>query len=218
MVGDLAQSHVDVTGVVRGELWRWFMQFMVEAEEGSRNVLAQPLCHPCAVVVLSGASIQLPDGSWQEDSLENRARVAGGARLARCYQSPLVLCGETEQLEAMAAIVSEWSELRVRCFDAGPRGPAVNTKTQIEQICDMSGESTRYLHWVTSAYHAPRVFLTALKVLGVPPTVHPVKYSDDRRYDIAERVEGEIDRIITYSAKGDIASSENLPRFRPFKP
>lgn len=225
MVGDLTQSHVDATEeVTRGELWRWFMQFMVEAEEGSRNVFGRHPCYPPAVVVLSGASIQSEDGSWIEGSPENRARVEKGARLAHTLQVPLILCGEAEQLQAMEAIASEWCVRYapgplVKCCDAGPRGPAVNTKTQIEQVCDMFGEDARRLYWVTSAYHAPRVYLTVLKVCVLDhPTVHPVPYSRDRPYDIAKRVDGEIRRILKYSATGDIASPENLPDFYPFAP
>jgi len=141
----------------------------------------------------------------------------GGATL------PLYLCGATEQLGPMLEIGRSslgmknpdyaTELLQLQPLDAGPRGVA-NTPSQFRAIASLGLKSVVV---VTSGYHAPRVLLTALRQAPeVRCAVSGVPYYCDWRYDVATMVEGEISRIIEYSAKGDIADPGELPPFEPF--
>lgn len=209
------------------ELTHYFMQYF--AELGDEALLlpckANPDATPEAVVVLSGAPLKLPDGSLDEKSFENVARVEWGAEIAlKGRRLPLYLCGATEQLESMLEIGREslggmvnpnfaTEVLQLEALDAGPRETA-NTPSQFQAI---AGLGFGYVVVVTSGYHGPRTLLTALiQAPEVVVGVAGVPYAYDWHYDAATKASDEIGKIITYAAKGDIADPGELPPFGPF--
>jgi hypothetical protein len=130
----------------------------------------------------------------------------------------LILNGETEQLPMMVEVTLQtgWPATNIILLDCGKRG-AANTKTQFEAFNKIpymfnGAHDLRQIidHWrilvVTTWYHVPRVRRTAaaarkhaqykLPVIGVPRKVCS--------FPTAEKVEGEIERILTYAEKDDI--------------
>lgn len=121
---------------------------------------------------------------------------------------PLILNGETEQLPMMREVAIEqgFPEVKIQLVDCGPHGVG-NTKTQFTKMNnDPRLTNARHFTFVSTGYHVPRVTRTALTnldqqkefdVIGVPLENHP--------YDVYRKVRGEVQRIVSYSKKGDIA-------------
>lgn len=207
-------------------LTKYFIQLYAQLDGGLLvpRGMSPDVC-PEAVVVLSGAPRKLPDGSLEERSPENISRVEWGAQVVFVGGAsfPLYLCGATEQLGPMFEIGRgslgmknpdyATELLQLKPLDAGPRGEA-NTPSQFRAIASLG---LKCVVVVTSGYHVPRVLLTALRQApDVSCAVSGVPYYCDWRYDVAKMVEGEIDRIISYSRKGDIADPGELPPLGPF--
>lgn len=208
------------------DLTCYFMQYLAWGSKGGLLVPRgmNPDVPPEAVVVLSGSPRRLPDGTLDEHSPENVARVQWGAQVALEGRLPLYLCGATEQLEPMMEIGRESlggminpdfaaKILQLKPLDAGPRETA-NTPTQFQAIAELGLGSVVA---GTSGYHGPRALLTALvHAPNVCCAVSGVPYDRDWRYDPAMMVAGEIGRIVEYSGRGDIADPGELPPLGPF--
>lgn len=120
---------------------------------------------------------------------------------------PLILNGETEQLQTMEEIALEegFPKEHIQLQNCGDRGIA-NTKIQFEVIDDEDKyQAKKHFTFITSSYHVPRVTRTAdanlrvdkeFEVIGVP--------YENFDYNIYRKAKGEIKRILQYSEKGDI--------------
>lgn len=196
----------------------WFAQYYATRERYFQALVSQwRETPPSAVCVLSGAAESLPGGGFKEDTDENVARIKAGAQLWTIaaispFPVSLILNGETEQLQMMEDVASQYLDRRfLRLVDCGKRGDA-NTATQFDAMDDMG---LSHLAAVTSDYHVARVILTAMKrlpkvrvdVVGVP--------FEDCRFDLAGTMTGEIRRILDYADRGDIASEWELQHLFP---
>lgn len=176
-----------------------------------------------AVVILSAPFARMPDGTLQEDSPENVARIAFGAQLLREIAAdrknrpaskadlkdapPLVLNGETEQLPIMeriargAGIPPEMIELVDNIQDG-----VGNTKTQFTTMeQDPRFADLHHVVFVTSLYHVPRVERTAGKILPGNTDYEVIPVPIDKYPFNIFMIRGEIRRILRYAASGDIA-------------
>jgi hypothetical protein len=176
-------------------------------------------------MVLAVRPEQDPDGRVdRHDTLENRARIGFGVdvvnriMLARAEQHypdnlnrpgpMLILNGEDEQFPMMVEVARELGAspgqiVAVRC---GPLGMA-NTKVQFEVLhAEPWLKQIRHLTVVTTGYHVPRVRRTAVAQLpeSVRSTVLAVPYKDFP-FSVF-KIRGELQRIIRYAARGDIAA------------
>ena len=168
------------------------------------------------VVVLSGPAIKDSIGHViSYDSPESRSRVEFGVELVKKIAASkggltpsLVLNGVTEQLSTLKRIALEagLSENKIELVDSGKDGTA-NTKTQFEVMNrNPLYQKSKHLTFVTSSWHAPRVLRTAEANLSknIDFSVIPVP-SDKVPFDVFKIVRGEVRRIESYSAKGDIS-------------
>lgn len=198
------------------ELSRRFRRQLVQ-DEFRAALTGSEAGYPCqaeAVVALSGNPVRDNSGRViNEASPENYARISLAAELANQIGSALVLNGETEQLPAMMQIADElgFPPERLYIVDSGSRGKS-NTKTQIEVLGqDARLNNVKSLILVTSDYHAPRVRRTALANLSPEVRFQVVPVSQEKNHhEVFCVVRGEIRRIESYAARGDIAL--NLPR------
>lgn len=128
------------------------------------------------------------------------------------FGTPLILDGETEQLPMMREVaMSLGIEAEyIEDLDCGKRGVA-NTKTNMEAFnSDPRFKDFKHVTVVTSDFHTPRVYRTAEKNLRTDLSFDIVsvphqQFSNDPKY-IYRVVRGEVQRIQTYVAKGDISS------------
>ena len=145
----------------------------------------------------------------RHDTPENRARIGFGVKVANAMPNAplLILNGEDEQFPMMVDVAVELGARRNQIITVacGAIGTA-NTKTQFEVLHAAPWlEQIRHLTIVTTGYHVPRVRRTAKAQLpaGLRATVLAVPY-DDYPFSVF-KVRGEIQRIMQYAAKGDIA-------------
>lgn len=180
-----------------------------------------------AIVVLSAAPDKMLDGTLVEGSIENKARIELGIDLLKQiaaekagkkledltdedisnFAPPLVLNGETEQLPAMEILAKEQglNPDKIELVDCGKRGVG-NTRTQFQVMNeDERFKNAKHLSIISTWYHVPRVTRTAISnlepkfdfdVFGVSASEYPISIY---------RIRGEVRRIETYSARGDIA-------------
>ena len=136
--------------------------------------------HTQGIVILSGPYEKLADGQIKEDSYENIARITFGIEVLRKISAarggedfmkgpPLILNGETEQLDAMEKIALSLGYPRemIELVDCGKRGVG-NTKTQFTVMeADPRFKGLKHLTFITSGYHVPRAERTAEKNLNM---------------------------------------------------
>jgi len=179
------------------------------------------------IVILSAPPSKNEKGEVIEASPDNKARIEFGTQVARqitakklgktleeitiddiSQNTPMfILNGETEQLPTMEQLAKEtgFPPEKIQLLDCGKRGVG-NTKTQFEAInTHHSYRNAKHLTFITNSWHAPRVTRTAdanlkpeidFDVIPVPHSAAP--------YNVFRVVRGEVKRIQSYSAKGDI--------------
>lgn len=185
--------------------------------------------HTDGIVVLSAAPERDGEGNLiTEASEENRARISFGIDLMKQIAAkkagvapedlnedefyynapPLFLDGETEQLPALRelALSHGVDPDYVEDINCGDRGIG-NTKTNFTVFREKPElRALSHITIVTTDYHAPRVFRTALENLpkGMSFDLIPMPHRN-YSYNVFRVVRGEVRRIETYIAKGDIA-------------
>ncbi len=182
------------------------------------------------VVILSGPYEKLPDGQIKEDSQENRARITFGIEVLKKVTAargeedvrkgpPLILNGETEQLDAMEKIAHSlgYPAEMIELVDCGKRGVG-NTKTQFTVMeNDARFKGLRHLTFISSAYHVPRVTRTAEKNIGMTTEYEVLPVPLGQFSFNIFMIRGEIRRILAYTAKGDIAEFPHPDQFPDFQ-
>jgi uncharacterized SAM-binding protein YcdF (DUF218 family) len=168
-----------------------------------------------AVVVLAQEDYNFPaDDIRRQYTKELISRVEYAVELLKDYPmaTVLILEGARVQLPMMkkCAIDAGVEKKRIRLLNHGEINKA-NTKTQFEILRkELLRKKIKKTIIVTSMYHAPRVLRTAsallpediaFDVFGVP--------NDTHLYNKLKNINGEIERIIKYSQKGDISA---MPR------
>jgi uncharacterized SAM-binding protein YcdF (DUF218 family) len=148
------------------------------------------------------------DRSEKNSQLVSRVRY-GAELIGKLPGKPLLIFdGYDIQLSHMRDIAREngISDDGMYLLNCGSTDTA-NTKTQCQALA--TDKNVNYLTpivIVTNRYHVPRVARTAtlilpdkvdFYVLGVP--------GDNMSYDVKKNIESEIEKIIKYSEKGDIA-------------
>lgn len=185
--------------------------------------------HTDAIVVLSAPPERDELGNIvTEASEENRARISFGIELMKqiaaakakvapedltedqfyYFAPPLFLDGETEQLPTLREIALSHGldPDYIEDINCGDRGVG-NTKTNFTVFNEKPElKVLKHLTVVTTDYHAPRVFRTAEKNLPVEMSFDVIPMPHDKfSYNVFRVVRGEVKRIETYIAKGDIA-------------
>jgi uncharacterized SAM-binding protein YcdF (DUF218 family) len=151
------------------------------------------------------------DGPKQHES-ENFYRIERGLTALKALPEgvPMYFSGVTEEDAYSTELMRKLGvPSEVALFqDCGPRGVA-NTKTQFEAILeDPRTRDLKSIVLVTSSYHVPRVARSASKLL--PESMRFVVLADMDDFLLVPfhpllKVAGEIERILKYVAKGDIA-------------
>lgn len=85
---------------------------------------------------------------------------------------------------------------------------AIGTNTRDEALNVMQDFRHHELTLVTSAYHAPRAFLTWLKVLEDSGKFREIRIRNSPAPSDMSKLDSELERIEKYQAKGDCASYE----------
>jgi len=157
-----------------------------------------------AVIVLTG------DGTTHER--ENLSRIERGLSALKALPEsvPMYFNGVTEERRYAPDLMRKLGIPKaVALFqDCGLRGVA-NTKTQFDAIReDPRTRDLTSIVLVTSSYHIPRVARSASKLLS--EAMNFVVLADMRDYLLVPfnpllKVAGEIERILKYADKGDIA-------------
>ncbi len=188
-----------------------------------------------AVMVVS-APPTLSDAEHVEDNPENTARVLFGVFLCKLKAlsgdewfdelpkklSPkldqdtlplLYINAETQQLYALLELAKRYYPAkRIRAINCGNRRVG-NTLTQFTTIADTPALREAFhkhgkVTIVTSAYHVPRIYLTAKKCFEeiCEFTVEPVPLAGPIHFPVTlELIKAELDRITKYVEKGDLA-------------
>lgn len=162
-----------------------------------------------AIVVLSGESEQLPDGTWVLDQMTLERLRFALAIAPQIEDAEVILCGADEQLGPMERAVAGLFSGCVFSVSAGPYLTA-NTKTQLQALARWARkEGIRRAIVISSLFHLLRVYLTALAqapaVEWFPLGPYPEYEGVDPSVE-ALRVLGELHRIPLYAASGDIAN------------
>lgn len=179
--------------------------------------------HTDAVVVLSGKEFVFdeagnldqshPHNQENEDRLKTAIKIAEAVAAKEQVMPRLVLNGTTEQLPTMRdlAIKLGWPEDQIDSLDCGPAGVG-NTKTQFEVAKDYSQQNHwAHLTFVTSSYHVPRTERTADAQLEPDQAFDVVAGPSDLSFDVYKTVRGEVKRISSYAAKGDVSINKRRP-------
>jgi len=164
-----------------------------------------------AVVVLSHVDYAFPsEDERRRYTKELVSRIDYGVELLKKTKTDtyFVMDGCDVQLPLMIkrAVDMGVSEAQIYTIDGGDIDSS-NSKKQIEVLRDdpIVGRMKKIV-LITNTYHVPRVLRTASKILpeemsfdvfGVP--------NDAYLYDKQKMIDGEIERIVKYSTKGDIA-------------
>ncbi len=156
-----------------------------------------------AIIVLQGAL---------DPKEEDIYRVKCGLNILNSLERsvPVIFSGITESQDEKLALMEQLGFPKEICHyqDCGKFGVA-NTKTQFETlISDPLTKDFKNLVIVTSTYHIPRVKRVAGKIF--PPETQFVVVGDPEDWKINNSflmVMDEIEKIIKYSANGDILTS-----------
>lgn len=166
-----------------------------------------------AIVVLSGESEKMPDGTWVLDQMTHERLRFALAIACQIENAEVILCGADEQLGPMEEVIAGLFTGCVFSVSAGPYATA-NTKTQFEALARWAQEEgVEQAMVVSSLFHLLRVYLTAL---AQAPTVEWFPLGPYPEYEGVEptvealRVLGELRRIPVYSDNGDIANPAAL--------
>lgn len=155
-----------------------------------------------AIVILGAGGI----GQKDEENI-SRVKYAGRILETLGRDVPVVFSGVTEESKSAPELMIRLGipQKLVIFQDCGPRGVA-NTKDQFEVFCsDKRTENIKKLILVTSSYHIPRVKRTAGKLFPVGMEFSVLAdLNDFTLFNVYLKVIGEIERILKYSAKGDI--------------
>lgn len=119
----------------------------------------------------------------------------------------LVLNGEYEKLGVLLeiALAEGFPAQNIQLVDCGVVGEC-NTKTQfVVMQNDVRYSKCSRIAFISSSYHVPRVLGTGKKNFASSDfDVHGVPLEEFHEYNTEEKVAGEIKRILSYLAKGDI--------------
>ena len=155
-----------------------------------------------AIVILTGDTLPV-----EENLSRIRHSVALLNELGR--DVPIIFSGVTEEKDWALSEMKKTGVPEKLCHfqDCGRRGVA-NTKTQFTTFAtDPLTKNMRSIVFITNAYHIPRTKRTAGKYLPKETSFVISSPIDDYKiyYNAFLKVMGEIDRIMKYSAKGDIS-------------
>ena len=121
-------------------------------------------------------------------------------------ENPLI--NQLDDMKRIALAYNFPSEL-IETEDCSVEGRSANTKDQMNTInSDLRLVSARHVTLVTSDYHDPRVVRTADLNLrpGLDFDVIPAPQEAWQHYNVAEKMMGEINRIVNYSKQGDLSA------------
>lgn len=165
---------------------------------------------PDVIVVLSAPPTKKGE-EFIEFNDENEARILYGVKEWHlCGKTPkFIISGEPQQLWTMYVIAQGGGMpiTEMTYSDCGNRGVA-NTNTQMQALARAPWmEGVKSVLFITTDYHIPRVFLNAKQCLpGVEIRVEAVE-SESIGINFSQ-VGDEINRIIAYCEKGDLAFPE----------
>lgn len=187
-------------------------------------------------VLVPSAPPTITDAEHCEDNPENAARIHFGIFLCKLKMLSgdewfdelpaklppdldvdsfplLYINAEAQQLYALLELAKRYYPAeRIRAINCGNRRVG-NTLTQFTTIADTPALRQAFIEHgkvtvVTSAYHVPRIYLTAKKCLeGICEfTVEPVPLVGPIQFPVTlELIKAELDRIAKYIEKGDLA-------------